>query len=83
MRVANIKAANYDEYEEADEETQARLNKELEKAETEEEPYGKPGSLLNRLIMHGNKKTEEEIAKANAAKAAHAEQASSGTKQAS
>jgi hypothetical protein len=60
--------ANFDDHDEADEETTAHLNKEVDDAEkNDEEPYGKPGSLLNRMIMHGNKKTEDQIASENAA----------------
>jgi hypothetical protein len=60
--------ANFDEHDEADEETTVHLNKEVDDAEkNDEEPYGKPGSLLNRMIMHGNKKTEDQIASENAA----------------
>ena len=55
--------ANFDDYDEADEETNVSVNKEYDDAEkNDEEPYGKPGSLINRMIMHGNKKTEEQIA---------------------
>ena len=56
--------ANFDEHDEADEETTEYVNKEAEEAEKDEaNPYGKPGSLINRMIMHGNKKTEEQIAR--------------------
>ncbi len=62
--------ANFDEHDEADEETNTFVNREVEDAEKNDaEPYGKPGSFLNRLIMHGNKKTEDEIATENAARA--------------
>ena len=64
---ADFEKANYDEFDEADDETQTHLDKEYAQAETkDEEPYGKPGSLLNKLIMHGNKKTEDEIARGSA-----------------
>ena len=43
------------------------VNKEADEAEKEGQDYGKPGSLLNRLIMHGNKKTEDQIAREMAA----------------
>ncbi|KAF2861750.1 hypothetical protein K470DRAFT_29653 [Piedraia hortae CBS 480.64] len=44
-----------------DDETAGRLGREFDKAqENNEQPYGKPGSFLYRLIMHGNKKTEEQ-----------------------
>jgi len=48
-----------------DEETRAHLEKEYERAEAEADnhPQGKPGSFLNKLIMHGNKKTEDELVK--------------------
>lgn len=55
--------ANFDEHDEADEETQEHLSKEIDDAEkNEEHPEGRPGTLLNRMISHGNKKTEEQIA---------------------
>lgn len=38
----------------------------IDKAEAENHPEGKPGSFLNRLISHGNKKTEEQLAKEQA-----------------
>ena len=39
----------------------------MQKAEeNHEEPYGKSGSFLNKLIMHGNKKTEEEMRRESA-----------------
>ncbi|KAL8925098.1 MAG: hypothetical protein Q9172_002365 [Xanthocarpia lactea] len=52
---------DYDNYDEADEETQKHLQKELAEAEKNGWAEGKPGSFLNRLIAHGNKKTEEEL----------------------
>ncbi|KAF2208927.1 hypothetical protein CERZMDRAFT_87328 [Cercospora zeae-maydis SCOH1-5] len=60
------KDANPDDYENAsdvDEETTGHLHREIEKAEAEGHNMGKPGSFLNKLIMHGNKKTEEQLAK--------------------
>jgi len=59
---------NFDEYESGDEDTQAHTTAEIEEAEKKGYDQGKPGSFLNKLIMHGNKKTEEQIAKENAAK---------------
>jgi hypothetical protein len=60
-------AQNFDEYdsgdENQDEETSKYLNKEIEKAETENHPEGRPGTLLNRMISHGNKKTEDQLAR--------------------
>ncbi|KAL8862033.1 MAG: hypothetical protein Q9178_001488 [Gyalolechia marmorata] len=53
--------ADYDNYDEADEETQKHLQKEFAEAEKNGWAEGKPGSFLNRLIAHGNKKTEEEL----------------------
>lgn len=56
---------NFDEYDSSEEgqdhETSTYLSREIEKAEAEGHEQGKPGSLLNRMIMHGNKKTEAEI----------------------
>ncbi|CAD0113790.1 unnamed protein product [Aureobasidium uvarum] len=51
-------------HEELDEETTGHLHKQLEEAEAEDSKYpqGRPGSFLNRLISHGNKKTEDQIA---------------------
>lgn len=57
--------ANFDEHndhEEIDDETTGHLSREIEKAEQEGHPQGKPGSFLNRMISHGNKKTEDQIA---------------------
>ena len=53
--------ADYHTYEDADEETQKHLQKEIAEAEKHGWAEGKPGSFLNRLIAHGNKKTEEEL----------------------
>ncbi|KAL8688924.1 MAG: hypothetical protein Q9218_005280 [Villophora microphyllina] len=57
---------DYHSYEEADEETQKHLEKEFAEAEKNGWAQGKPGSFLNKLIMYGNKKTEEELAKNSA-----------------
>ncbi|KAK5078516.1 hypothetical protein LTS08_006521 [Lithohypha guttulata] len=48
----------------ADEETHSYVSKEVETAEKEGDKYpmGRPNSFLNRMISHGNKKTEDEIA---------------------
>nr|POE72063.1 hypothetical protein CFP56_11939 [Quercus suber] len=55
--------ADYDE-EDVDEETTGHLHKEIEKAsEGDKYPHGKPGSFLNKLIMSGNKKTEDQLAR--------------------
>jgi hypothetical protein len=72
-----ILPANLDDNYEADdidEETTGHLHREIEKAEAEGHPYGRPGSFLNKLIMHGNSKTEREIQEA-LAKDQQAEQA--------
>ncbi|KAL8998701.1 MAG: hypothetical protein Q9169_002256 [Polycauliona sp. 2 TL-2023] len=58
--------ADYDNYDEADEETQKHLQKEFAEAEKHGWAEGKPGSFLNRLIAHGNKKTEEELRRSGA-----------------
>ena len=42
------------------------MQKESDKAEADGHDTGKPGTLLNRMIMHGNKKTEDQIAKESA-----------------
>ncbi|CZT20282.1 uncharacterized protein RCC_06140 [Ramularia collo-cygni] len=60
----NDKNANLDDEfdpEDIDEETTGHLHREITKAEAENEPHGKPGSFLNKLIMHGNAKTEKEM----------------------
>ncbi|GAB1727204.1 hypothetical protein KC343_g14958 [Hortaea werneckii] len=49
--------------EDIDEETTGHLHKQIEHAQDSDEPHGKPGSFLNKLIMHGNKRTEEQIAR--------------------
>ncbi|KPI35480.1 uncharacterized protein AB675_10927 [Cyphellophora attinorum] len=54
---------DYDSNDEQDEETSTYLTKESEKAEAEGHDSGKPGSLLNRMIEHGNKKTEAQLAR--------------------
>ena len=55
--------ANFDDdHDEADEETTGHLHKEIEEAEMNGHDEGRPGSFLNRLISHGNKKTEDQIA---------------------
>lgn len=58
---------NYDdEYEsDVDEETSSYVNKEVEEAEKhgDREPLGRPNSFLNRMISHGNKKTEDQLAR--------------------
>ncbi|KAK4494817.1 hypothetical protein PRZ48_014173 [Zasmidium cellare] len=64
------KNPNLDEHQEPediDEETTGHLHREIEKAEEEGYSQGKPGSFLNKLIMHGNKKTEEQMAREAAA----------------
>lgn len=49
------------------------MHREIEKAEQDGHSQGKPGSFLNKLIMHGNKKTEEDIMKDSTAAAGKAE----------
>ncbi|KAF1821672.1 uncharacterized protein K489DRAFT_381658 [Dissoconium aciculare CBS 342.82] len=61
-----------------DDETRGHLEKETERAETEGHPHGKPGSFLNKLIMHGNKKTEDEIARDAEAREAARRRAATG-----
>ncbi|CAK3876610.1 hypothetical protein CB0940_06924 [Lecanosticta acicola] len=63
------KNPNLDEHhepEDIDEETTGHLHRQIEKAEADGHDQGKPGSFLNKLITHGNKKTEEQIARENA-----------------
>ena len=69
LRLTNLTANFDDDYDDADEETNTYVNKEVDDAEkNDDEPYGKPGSLVNRMIMHGNKKTEDQIAAEQAQK---------------
>ncbi|KAJ9651997.1 hypothetical protein H2198_008739 [Neophaeococcomyces mojaviensis] len=58
-----------DEDASADEETSTYVNREVEDAEKEGDKYpeGRPNSFLNRMISHGNKKTEDELARDAAA----------------
>ena len=42
------------------------MQRDIDKAEEENYPQGKPGSFLNKLISHGNKKTEDQIAREKA-----------------
>lgn len=58
-----------------DEETTGHLHREIERAEAEGHNEGRPNSFLNRLISHGNDKTEKQIQAEMAAK----NQAGSGT----
>jgi len=55
--------ANFDDHDSGDEETSDFLNKEADEAERSGQDSGRPGSLLNRMISHGNKKTEDQIAR--------------------
>jgi len=59
--------ANFDDHDSADEETVDHVNKEADAAEKEGHDTGRPGSFLNRLILHGNKKTEDQLAREAAA----------------
>lgn len=52
---------NHDDAE-IDEETTGNLHREIERSEAEGHPQGRPNSFLNRLISHGNDKTEKQIA---------------------
>lgn len=65
LGTANID--EHDDHEEVDEETTGHLHREIEKAERDNQPEGRPGSFLNRLISHGNKKTEDQLAGEHAA----------------
>ncbi|KAK3678075.1 hypothetical protein LTR78_002170 [Recurvomyces mirabilis] len=58
---------DYHDPEDLDDETHRHANREYAHAEESNEPYGKQGSFLNKLIMSGNKKTEEEIHREQAA----------------
>ncbi|WPH04427.1 Hypothetical protein R9X50_00731800 [Acrodontium crateriforme] len=73
------KNPDLDNADELDEETTGHLHREIEKAEASDEPYGKPGSFLNKLIMHGNKKTEDQMAREAAEYEARTKNMQSGT----
>lgn len=60
-----------------DEETTGHLHREIERAEAEGHYTGRPNSFLNRLISHGNDKTEKQLA-AEALLARQAEEAKQG-----
>jgi len=57
------KETDFDDADSADEETIGYVTKEADEAETSNQDFGKPGSFLNRLILHGNKKTEDQLAR--------------------
>jgi hypothetical protein len=61
--------ANLDEVDDendVDDETAGHLQREIDKAEADGHSEGKPGSFLNKLISHGNKKTEEQMTREQA-----------------
>ena len=61
--------ANVDDVDDAsdvDEETYGNISKDIDRAERDGHDQGKPGSFLNKMIMHGNKKTEDQIAREQA-----------------
>ncbi|KAM0713090.1 hypothetical protein Q7P35_000542 [Cladosporium inversicolor] len=60
-----------------DEETTGHLHREIERAEAEGHYTGRPNSFLNRLISHGNDKTEKQLA-TEALLARQAEEAKQG-----
>lgn len=62
-------SANFDEEYDSngDEETSTFVNKEADDAEKGGHDSGRPGTLLNRMISHGNKKTEDQLAREAAA----------------
>jgi len=66
MHDKNPNLDEIDNESEVDDETAGHLSREAEKAEEANHPHGKPGSFLNKLIMHGNKKTEEQLAREQA-----------------
>lgn len=57
-----------DDVSSADEDTHTHINKEVDDAEKEGDKYpmGRPNSFLNRMISHGNEKTEKQLAKERA-----------------
>ncbi|GAB7338883.1 hypothetical protein MBLNU457_5566t1 [Dothideomycetes sp. NU457] len=65
MKDKDVDNHDHDDYDDADDETIGNLHREIESGEAENHPAGRPGSFLNRLISHGNKKTEEELAAGN------------------
>ncbi|KAM0715973.1 hypothetical protein Q7P37_008487 [Cladosporium fusiforme] len=76
MHDKNVDFENGD-HDDVDEETTGYLHREIERAEAEGHSQGRPNSFLNRLISHGNDKTEKQLA---AEAAASNNQASSATK---
>ena len=42
------------------------MGREADRAERDGHDQGKPGSFLNKLILHGNKKTEDQISREKA-----------------
>ncbi|KAI1624582.1 hypothetical protein EDD37DRAFT_650453 [Exophiala viscosa] len=58
---------NFEENDSADEDTVTYVNKEADDAEKDGHPQGRPGTFLHRLISHGNKKTEDQLAREAAA----------------
>lgn len=63
LTASSVNVDDYDEASDVDEETTGHLHREIEKAEKEGHDTGRPGTFLNKLIMHGNKKTEEQLAR--------------------
>ncbi|KAI1610848.1 hypothetical protein EDD36DRAFT_442584 [Exophiala viscosa] len=63
----NKVTANFDENDSADEDTVTYVNKEADDAEKDGHSQGRPGTFLHRLISHGNKKTEDQLAREAAA----------------
>ena len=62
---ANHGTENFDDddYDSGDEYTTGLVHKDSDYAEKHGHDTGRPGSFLSRLIAHGNKKTEEQLAK--------------------
>jgi len=69
LNMLTIFPADFDEdVSSADEDTHTYVNKEVDDAEKEGDKYpmGRPNSFLNRMISHGNEKTERQLAKERA-----------------
>ncbi|KAJ9604357.1 hypothetical protein H2200_011191 [Cladophialophora chaetospira] len=62
----DAKETDFDDADSADEETIGYVTKDVDEAEESNQDFGKPGSFLNRLILHGNKKTEDQLAREHA-----------------
>ncbi|KAF7196698.1 hypothetical protein HII31_02068 [Pseudocercospora fuligena] len=63
MHDKNPNVDDVDDASDVDEETYGNISKDIDRAERDGHDQGKPGSFLNKLILSGNKKTEEQLAR--------------------